>query len=189
MAEDHGRSSSSDSEAALSKTSLRFTSAPSGPFRRFRPKPSCSDCRARICSLPTRSGRLKSYGVTLSRGRRGGRAVPAIEGAAPAGADFQAIVAALLQLKGEDATKAWLKGLKDNVVSAAIGQRVYYYGYLPVYILYAMSAIGPEKTMAILKPYLSGDKNDNLDTGADVVTPDNLAAYQDYLNSLGIKSQ
>lgn len=35
-------------------------------------------------------------------------------GAAPAGADFQAIVAALLQLKGEDATKAWLKGLKDN---------------------------------------------------------------------------
>ncbi|ARO32230.1 Fe(3+) ABC transporter substrate-binding protein FbpA [Rhizobium sp. NXC14] len=35
-------------------------------------------------------------------------------GASPAGADFQAIVAALLQLKGEDATKAWLKGLKDN---------------------------------------------------------------------------
>ncbi|QWW67628.1 iron ABC transporter substrate-binding protein [Rhizobium sp. WYJ-E13] len=35
-------------------------------------------------------------------------------GAAPAGADFQAIVAAFLQLKGEDATKAWLKGLKDN---------------------------------------------------------------------------
>ncbi len=35
-------------------------------------------------------------------------------GAAPAGADFQAIVAAFLQLKGEEATKAWLKGLKDN---------------------------------------------------------------------------
>lgn len=35
-------------------------------------------------------------------------------GAAPAGADFQAIVASLLQLKGEDATKTWLKGLKDN---------------------------------------------------------------------------
>ena len=38
-------------------------------------------------------------------------------GAAPAGADFQAIVAAFLQLKGEDATKTWLKGLKDNATA------------------------------------------------------------------------
>lgn len=38
-------------------------------------------------------------------------------GAAPAGADFQAIVAALLAQKGEDATRAWLKGMKDNVVA------------------------------------------------------------------------
>ena len=37
-------------------------------------------------------------------------------GAAPAGADFQAIVSALLELKGEAATLAWLKGMKDNVV-------------------------------------------------------------------------
>ena len=32
----------------------------------------------------------------------------------PAGADFQAIVSAVLALKGEPATEAWLKGLKDN---------------------------------------------------------------------------
>ena len=37
-------------------------------------------------------------------------------GAAPAGADFQAIVSALLQLKGEDATLAWLKAMKTNAV-------------------------------------------------------------------------
>jgi iron(III) transport system substrate-binding protein len=37
-------------------------------------------------------------------------------GAAPAGADFQAIVSALLELKGEAATLAWLKGMKANVV-------------------------------------------------------------------------
>lgn len=37
-------------------------------------------------------------------------------GAAPAGADFQAIVSALLELKGEAATAAWLKGMKENVV-------------------------------------------------------------------------
>ena len=35
-------------------------------------------------------------------------------GAAPAGADFQAIVAGMLELKGEAATSAWLDGLKKN---------------------------------------------------------------------------
>ncbi|MES2941381.1 MAG: iron ABC transporter substrate-binding protein [Pseudomonadota bacterium] len=38
-------------------------------------------------------------------------------GASPAGADFQAIVSAVLQLKGEAATSAWLAGLKENVVT------------------------------------------------------------------------
>lgn len=32
----------------------------------------------------------------------------------PTGADFQAIVSAVLQLEGEDATRAWLQGLKEN---------------------------------------------------------------------------
>lgn len=36
--------------------------------------------------------------------------------AAPAGADFQAIVSALLELKGEAVTATWLKGMKENVV-------------------------------------------------------------------------
>jgi iron(III) transport system substrate-binding protein len=34
--------------------------------------------------------------------------------ASPSGADFQAIVSALLELKGEDATLAWLKAMKEN---------------------------------------------------------------------------
>ena len=34
----------------------------------------------------------------------------------PSGADFQAIVAAYLALKGEAATSAWLKGMKENTV-------------------------------------------------------------------------
>ncbi len=34
--------------------------------------------------------------------------------ASPSGADFQAIVGALLQLKGEQATTEWLKGMKAN---------------------------------------------------------------------------
>lgn len=35
--------------------------------------------------------------------------------ASPSGADFQAIVSALLELKGEDATRTWLEGMKNNV--------------------------------------------------------------------------
>ncbi len=34
--------------------------------------------------------------------------------ASPSGADFQAIVGALLQLKGKDETASWLKGMKEN---------------------------------------------------------------------------
>lgn len=34
--------------------------------------------------------------------------------ASPSGADFQAIVSAVLQLKGEEETLAWLKGMKEN---------------------------------------------------------------------------
>lgn len=34
--------------------------------------------------------------------------------ASPSGADFQAIVAALLELEGEEATKQWLAGMKEN---------------------------------------------------------------------------
>lgn len=37
-------------------------------------------------------------------------------GFSPTGADFQAIVSAVLELEGEDATRAWLQGLADNGV-------------------------------------------------------------------------
>lgn len=36
--------------------------------------------------------------------------------ASPSGADFQAIVSAFLELKGEAATKSWLQGMKENAV-------------------------------------------------------------------------
>jgi ribose transport system substrate-binding protein len=94
-----------------------------------------------------------------------------------------------VKLVAFDLATETMQGLRDNVVSAAIGQRVYYYGYLPVYILYAMSTIGPEETMALLDPYLSGDNHDLIDAGADIVTPENLDAYVEYLNSIGIVSQ
>ncbi|GAB4100850.1 iron ABC transporter substrate-binding protein [Sinomonas halotolerans] len=65
--------------------------------------------------------------------------------ASPSGADFQAIVSALLESKGEEATAAWLKGMKENSkaykgnitamkavnageVDAAVIYHYYYYG-------------------------------------------------------------
>ena len=38
-------------------------------------------------------------------------------GASPGGADFQAIVSAFLELKGEDETAKWLKSMKDNATA------------------------------------------------------------------------
>ena len=65
--------------------------------------------------------------------------------ASPAGADFQAIVSALLEIKGEAATAAWLKAMKENAtlirgnsaamkavnagqVDAAVIYHYYYFG-------------------------------------------------------------
>ena len=91
-----------------------------------------------------------------------------------------------VKLVAFDLATETMQGLHDNVVSAAIGQRVYYYGYLSVYILYAMSTITGNETRSLMLSHLSGDKQDLLDTGADVITPENLDAYIEYLSSLGI---
>lgn len=79
--------------------------------------------------------------------------------------------------------------MKEGAVAAAIGQRPYFMGYLSVYTLYALSTIGPQETLKLLDPYLTGDNKDALDTGVDIVTSDTLPQYSAYLNSIGIKSQ
>lgn len=79
--------------------------------------------------------------------------------------------------------------MKQGVVSAAIVQRPYYMGYLSVYILDSIVTLGPDKTMKLLSPYLSGTNKDIIDTGVDVISAATLPEYSDYLNSIGIKSQ
>ncbi len=79
--------------------------------------------------------------------------------------------------------------LKDGVIAAAIGQRPYFMGYLSVYALYSIITLGPDATLQLLAPYLSGNRKDVIDTGVDIVTADTLPAYSQYLNSIGIKSQ
>jgi ribose transport system substrate-binding protein len=79
--------------------------------------------------------------------------------------------------------------LKQGVIAAAIGQRPYFMGYLSVYALYAAITLGPETTLQLLSPYVSGPNKDVIDTGVDIVTVDTLPAYSQYLNSIGINSQ
>lgn len=82
-----------------------------------------------------------------------------------------------------------IKLLRAGVISTAIVQRPYYMGYLSVYILYAMSVLGPDETIRLLEPYLVGEKKNVIDTDVDIVTTDTLAQYLEYLESIGIKSQ
>ena len=59
--------------------------------------------------------------------------------AAPAGADFQAIVSAVLQLKGPEATLAWLRGMKENVVpfrSNSLAMKSVNAGEVPAAVIY-----------------------------------------------------
>jgi ribose transport system substrate-binding protein len=82
--------------------------------------------------------------------------------------------------------------MEEGVVQAMIGQRVYFYGYLSGYVMYAMSILGVEETMEILDPYLDdlGDEGRiRLNTGVDVIKADSLELYKAYLDSIGIASQ
>ena len=62
-------------------------------------------------------------------------------------------------------------------------------GYLSVYILYAMSVLGPDETMRLLEPYLSIERINVVDADVDIVTTDSLVQYLEYLEPIGIKSQ
>jgi ribose transport system substrate-binding protein len=79
--------------------------------------------------------------------------------------------------------------LQEGVVQVMIGQRVYFYGYLSGYAMYAGSVLGKDELMKLLDPYLDGDNKFRLNTGIDVIYADQFQLYKDYLNSIGIASQ
>jgi ribose transport system substrate-binding protein len=82
--------------------------------------------------------------------------------------------------------------MKDGTVQVMIGQRVYFYGYLSGWVMYAMTILGKDATMQILDPWLSdlGDEGKiHLNTGVDVIHADTFDLYQQYLESIGIPSQ
>jgi len=82
-----------------------------------------------------------------------------------------------------DTTPDILQYVKEGVINATMGQRPYMMGYLSVVVLYLMNKIGVTNTLMML-PKANGDYI--IDTGVDVVTPDNLDEYLKMVEKLGI---
>jgi iron(III) transport system substrate-binding protein len=72
---------------------------------------------ARTTVFVYNKGKLASAGLPKTLLELGDPAWKGRWAASPAGADFQAIVSAVLELKGEAATLAWLKGMKANATA------------------------------------------------------------------------
>jgi ribose transport system substrate-binding protein len=115
------------------------------------------------------------YGVYSYDGPSGGQAVQS------AGKTGKVMVVA------DDAEPKTLDLLKAGVVQAMVLQQPYQQGYMSVYILAAMKVLGVDKTMQMIKPYLSSDKL-TLSSGVGLVTKDNLAEYEQKLSSFGLSS-
>lgn len=65
-------------------------------------------------------------------------------------------------------------------------QRQYYMGQLGVLVPYAMNVLGPTRTAQLLQPILASPSF--IDTGIDIITVDNYAAYMTFLSELGINA-
>ncbi len=86
-----------------------------------------------------------------------------------------------------DTTPDILGYVKEGVIQATMGQRPYMMGYLSVTVLYLMKKIGVQNTLALLpKVTVDGKEDYIIDTGVDVVTPQNLNDYLKEMERLGI---
>lgn len=91
-----------------------------------------------------------------------------------------------------DAEPETQRCMADGVVQVMIGQRVYFYGYLSGWVMYAMTLLGQDAVMELLDPWLydwGEDGKIHLQTGVDVIKADTFELYQEYLESIGIPSQ
>ncbi len=76
------------------------------------------------------------------------------------------------------------KFMEKGQIQAAHTQRQYYIGLMVPYILYASVVLGIDETKDLLCDIVTSDGI--LDTGLDVITTDNLAEYDAYLEQMGI---
>lgn len=79
--------------------------------------------------------------------------------------------------------------LTDGTISAVIGQRPYYQGYLAVDILYSLATQGSAATLSLIQPWLGGSDGKTVDTGIDVLTVDGMDSYREFLQTLGVNGQ
>jgi len=87
-----------------------------------------------------------------------------------------------VRIIGFDAEPATLMHLENKVIDATVVQKPYYFGYLSVQIIYNFIKMKKEATELMLP------KNSIIDTGVEVITPQNLKKYKERLNKLGIES-
>lgn len=87
-----------------------------------------------------------------------------------------------LKIIGFDAEPQTLQHLEKGDIDICIGQRPYLFGYLSVLVLHNLLAMGIEEASYILPP------DRIIDTGVDVITPENLEQYKQQLAKWGIKS-
>ena len=77
-----------------------------------------------------------------------------------------------------------LSYMEEGIISATHVQRQYYMGYMSVYLLFSINAIGLDKTKDILGDSLL--HGFHLDTGLDVIRSNDLDEYNSFVDELGI---
>jgi ribose transport system substrate-binding protein len=89
-----------------------------------------------------------------------------------------------VKILGFDMTNATKVYFAQGYFCAIAVQRQYYMGALGILVPYGMQVLGAAETKAALQPILINDYL--IDTGLDIITPDNFSDYMDYLNEMGI---
>ncbi len=77
-----------------------------------------------------------------------------------------------------------LSYMQDGVIAATHVQRQYYMGYMSVYTLFSINALGLDETKSLLGDLLIDGYH--LDTGLDVIRAGDLDEYDSFLDELGI---
>jgi ribose transport system substrate-binding protein len=74
--------------------------------------------------------------------------------------------------------------MQSGLIKATHAQRQYYMGYLVPYVLYSVDVLGLDRTRELLGVHMVDGSRFN--AGLDVVKPNQLDEYNDFLDSLGI---
>lgn len=89
-----------------------------------------------------------------------------------------------VQIAAFDFEATTLQYMQEGKIQVTHAQRQYYMGYLAPYIMYSARVIGFVNTKKLLEGISVG--NGIINTGLDVIAADQITAYNDYLDSLGI---